>query len=693
MLTHPRLVFLSERITQGKTGLRFLDLYVAQSLIDELSMPNSVPGSSEYADELLDESVDLIVALSFSPLEGVMALPLEADAYLGFSALMKTQLLYLPTIDRLPDILAAFGERDLLKPDSIVSQSPLVGTELGIYLRRLWRGQHDLDVWLNTQNKQLDAIQHEDSAELDDRLVSWFRILFPLSSENGRASKTVQQHGDIDWQAVAAAQALTQPFTLLTGGPGTGKTSTAARMLLLLMLKHAVQSMGGGDSSSDRPAAPLKVRLLAPTGKAAQRLSQAIGGQVDVLLRSLDLPEPLAHWLKLSLPERGETLHRALQSVPGSSPFGAGLVSDTYLSSRDLLMPGKPSLSVDILIVDEASMIDMELMRMLVNALPACEMVMMGDHYQLPPVETGEVFARWVECADTRSYGTNQLVQLGRYYPAAALAIEGEDEGDGESEGKGARLLCQLTKTYRFAGVIGELAQNLRDCNGLDLASLMPQETAFGRETQDGDLLQRPSMVWYDLGRVADQASASLEWTEALSNMLEGYREYFNLVDRGASIEALAKAQAEFQILCAIYGGKLGVHNLNKLVEEHFRAGQLLYSGKLVMVTRNQPALDIYNGDIGILTRSDQERTSWLVAFAGANGSILTLPLERVLQWESAYAISIHKSQGSEYQRIAVVIPQETEERVSRRLLYTAVTRGQSGIELWASAKCLRELS
>lgn len=707
-LKHWRILRHAQRIEQQQTGLRWLDLYAAQALIDQSAIDaNKLSATSESA------SIDCLIACSAAPLFGFDAMPVDVPGYRDFASRALSHGLKLPEWPMLHALLDQLESVQLLARDGVTrdskraADSPLVSGESGVFLRRVWEQQQFLDLWLAQQQEALLASEESDSPRYQSWVVHNFKRLFPAVNVDPEGAAKGAQCLEVDGQALAAAQALTQRVTLVSGGPGTGKTSTAARILILYQLQHLAMMPEGAEAT-------MRIRLLAPTGKAAVRLYHSVLSQYERLLSSLSLDQDMLDRLRASLPAQGETIHRVLMEVQGGRGPGSDLQYDDVIDPERLLL-GAPAgdtvkavLDADIVMVDEASMIDRKLMVDLLSILPESgkqnaeareehvhsgfRLLFLGDHYQLPPVESGEAFARWVRRYSGRPFNAQQSARMSHFYPAA---FSGAADQAVPADGPPC-LLAQLHKTFRFGGPIHAFAQSLRNGRVPELEQLLPELALAGRSDGSGDLLSPTALRWVDLGLAEANEAGAVQLAQAMDSVLEAYRSYFEKVNRGADPAQLMEEKSRYQILCATYEGPLGVNTLNRLVEQRFAKGEL-YAGKVIMVTSNQPALKLFNGDVGIVMAADAS-VSAASAHSGANYLVYFpekdtladgVSLSMIHAWQSAYAISIHKSQGSEYERVVVMAPDYAGELLTPRLVYTGVTRSQRSVELWISRQAL----
>lgn len=432
-----------------------------------------------------------------------------------------------------------------------------------------------------------------------------------------------------DWQKIAAATAVLRRLCVISGGPGTGKTTTVLRVLALLL----------GQSDGRLPI----IDLAAPTGKAAARLQETIRQRKALL----DLPPEQA----AAIPEQARTLHRLLGVLPDGVNFR---------HHRDNPLP------LDVLVVDEASMIDLALMTKLVEALPAhARLILLGDKDQLASVEAGAVLGDICGRVPAFSVPFNrQLAALtGEALPAGRAAASPLTD-----------CVVQLRTSHRFGARsgIGRLARLVNR-----------GETRRARE-----LLERgdhADLRWQPLN------GNRLDDTLAL-RLAEGYGDYLRLLARGAEPAEVIAAFDGFRVLCALRHGPFGVVELNRAIERILRRRGLIrgprealwYPGRPVLINRNDYALQLYNGDIGLCL--PDEAGNPRVWFPTADGGLRALLPARLPSHETVFAMTVHKSQGSEFDRVLIVLPASEHRVLGRELLYTAITRARARVELWATA-------
>lgn len=574
----------------------------------------------------LDVQFALMVAQEAHPAVKLAAAVLSRDAGEGhvclpIARLRTDEFLSGKTNELREQLLAQAGVPDdwsaLLLASEAVSggerPTPIVLCGDRLYLNRMWRNELTVARFFNEANQVVDV----DEALLAQTLDA----LFPASDE-------------IDWQKVAAAVALTRRISVISGGPGTGKTTTVARLLAALI------------QTTRQPRC--RIRLAAPTGKAAARLTESLGEA----LRRL----PLTDEQKALLPTEASTLHRLLGAQPGSQ--------------RMRYHAGNP-LHLDVLVVDEASMIDLPMMARLIDALPEHgRVIFLGDRDQLASVEAGAVLGdicAWVNAG----YTAGRAAQLER--------LTGHPVPAGESDVAGALRdsLCLLQKSYRFGSHsgIGSLARAVNNGDRHGIRATLRQ--AFE------DIVLHP-------------LSTTEEYEVMLKQSQEGYGRYLQLLRERAEPEALIAAFGEFQLLCALRDGPYGVSGVNEQLEQMLNRRRAIalprhsrwYEGRPVMISRNDSALELFNGDIGIALERGEGLRVW---FPMPDGSIKSVQPSRLPEHDTAWAMTVHKSQGSEFDHAALILPAKIVPLVTRELVYTAITRAKQRLSIYADEQVLTQ--
>ncbi|MEX3693058.1 exodeoxyribonuclease V subunit alpha [Paraburkholderia sp. BR14263] len=579
-----------------------------------------------------------------------------------------------PPAEVLAGVTLAQWRAALALPDLVSEETPIADVAQGnaplvlagtrLYLRRYW--QYEQDVREGIERRLTRAAQLEAALPLDIARAALDALFAPRAGQVARAA---------DWQKLACALAARSAFSIVTGGPGTGKTTTVVRLLALL------QTLALGRAGQGAHAArPLRIRLAAPTGKAAARLNESIAGAVERLPFDALQAHVDAVALRNAIPTVVTTLHRVLGTRPGSRRF-----------RHDAANP----LPVDVLVIDEASMVDLEMMAAVLDALPpSARLILLGDKDQLASVEAGAVLGELCDRAREGHY-----TQASRAWLEAAT---GERIDAAMLDAHGLPLdqaIAMLRESHRFASEsgIGALAElvNLGDAVGVakiwsrgyeDLARLVcPAD-------DDGPL--RSLIVD---GRVGKHSAAHTQ--------RQGYRHYLETMrttrpEPGATPEALAgwaagvlKAHGAFQLLCALRRGPWGVEGLNRRVARLLHEEGLIdphgdwYAGRPVLVMHNDYELGLMNGDIGIaleLPVAAGEPPVLRVAFPAGDGSggVKWVSPSRLQGVETVFALTVHKSQGSEFTHAALVLPDTYSPILTRELVYTGITRARSFLTL-----------
>ncbi len=455
----------------------------------------------------------------------------------------------------------------------------------------------------------------------------------------GRAAAAGEGALPDDDQARAAALALVRNLLLITGGPGTGKTTTLARMLVLLIAQHRALD-----------DAPPRIALAAPTGRAAERMAQSMAQARDAL-HAAGVDAALLD----ALPTQARTLHRLLGPIPDRPRF-----------RHDAAHP----LAYDVVVMDEASMVDLPLMCKLVEAVPdGALLVLVGDPDQLPSVEAGDVLASIVHAAGD---GTHLA-------PADAEALRpllGDSALVGAALGRDHATEPPATP---FAHHRVHLRRGWRQSEALDLAPLADSVRAGDGERALA-LLQGQSLrgVTFHPGLSDPLAAATRE------PLLATWRALADAHDPRAALDQAAR----LRLLTAVRAGPQGAVQLNARIEEALAGTQRdrYFHGRLLLVTENSYRHGLFNGDIGVCLR---DAGGALVAWF-ANGSDVrgfhpgTLPAH-----EGAFAMTVHKAQGSEFDAVWLLLPTRPNRVLSRELIYTGITRARRELHVAGSAEVI----
>jgi exodeoxyribonuclease V alpha subunit len=451
---------------------------------------------------------------------------------------------------------------------------------------------------------------------LDVRTQTMLAQLFPDS-------------GAADLQRRAALLACLHRFCVISGGPGTGKTTTVAKVLALL----AWQFEARGE--------PLRLRLLAPTGKAAARLAESLKPGLEVL--------GLSDSVRAAVEVAPSTIHRALGYQPRTPT--------RFRHNAQNLLPA------NVVVVDEAAMVDLSLMTKLCEAVPpTSHLILLGDRDQLASVEAGAVFGDLFNASSHISYSAPLAKEL--------REVLGESVESTSKSPPIADCTIHLEKSYRYSeqGGIAKLAKAIRagDAKAALLATTSP----------DIRWLELP-----DDSRVGEAAEVALR-----TCVSEG----FAALRQARTPEERLTALSAFRLLSPHRRGLLGVEGLNMLAEGvgiGARARDSAYAGQPILINENDYQAELYNGDVGII---DHSKSGKLAAFFPGEGRLRQLSLARLPAYSTVYAMTIHKSQGSEFDRVVVVLPHNSSPLLSRELLYTGITRAKTHVTIVSSRSSLR---
>lgn len=430
-------------------------------------------------------------------------------------------------------------------------------------------------------------------------------------------------------QKVAAATAVLRRLCVISGGPGTGKTTTLARILALL----AEQAAPG----------KLAIGLAAPTGKAAARVQDAMRPALERL--DLDL------FTRPSMPAEAVTLHRLLGARPGSVH---------YRFHR-----GNP-LPLDVLVLDEASMVDLALTAQLVEALPPqARLILLGDKDQLASVEAGAVMGDIC-----RSAGYSQA--FARRLASVASVPVGQIRKSRTPASPLSDSIAFLERSYRFGrdSGIATLARLVNEGRGEDALALLKSG-------------QHDDLAWASI--------APAELRSRLKEVVARMRPYFEAIRANEPPETILACLNQFRLLCAHRSGRFGVAAINRAIEQLLESEHLVstrdtwYSGRPIMITRNDYNLRLFNGDIGIALCEPGAGGRLKVFFPDEKGGVRAVAPGRLPEHETVYAMTIHKTQGSEFAQVLIILPSEPSPVMSRELVYTGITRATARVEIWCS--------
>jgi len=483
-----------------------------------------------------------------------------------------------------------------------------------LYLYRYWRYEKLLSDFIRT--RRVLRCQDVNALTLKEGLAR----LFPDKDQAP------------DGQRLAALTAIQSMFSVITGGPGTGKTSTVVKILALLL------EQSGGNA--------VDIALAAPTGKAAAKLKDAVRSAKKIL--------PCSPEIREAIPEETSTLHRLLGTISGSARFRF---------NKENQLPHR------VVVVDEASMVDLPLMAKLTQAIPEhVRLILLGDKDQLASVEPGAVFGDICESEEASAEVGEQSC-----FPWRKPRTE-------FSSTKSSRSIAVLRKSFRFGENSGIhlLSQAVNSGDGARALALLT-EKAF------------PDLSWHEIP-VPALMEGCLE-----TKIVEGYREYL----RAQGIEQAFQQFGRFQILCALRRGPYGIVSVGEIVEKVLSRARLIhpkerwYHGQPIMINENDYSMKLFNGDLGIVfaaTIPDNPSNSGLRAFFTRESDSLwsTLPM-RLPAHENAYTMTVHKSQGSEFDEVLLILPDLSSPVLTRELIYTGITRAKRRVEIWGKTQVFLE--
>jgi exodeoxyribonuclease V alpha subunit len=439
---------------------------------------------------------------------------------------------------------------------------------------------------------------------------------------------------ETDWQKIAAFASVAKNFCVISGGPGTGKTFVVAKILALLLEQSRTIH--------------LRIALAAPTGKAAARLKEAIRKAKE----KLACPEEI----KAAIPEEASTIHRLLGSIPGSP----------YFQHNE-----KNPLPADAVVVDEASMVDLALLSKLAAAVPpSARLILLGDKDQLASVEAGAVLGDICDTGRIHGYSGE--------FARALKTIAGEAvEGITDSRDEPAMQDClvQLKKSYRFG-----------EDSGIGAASQAVNDGDSGRALELMKSGGHKDIQWQELPRPEGLPRALRK------DIISGFSPYLKATGPEEAFDLFNR----LRILCALREGPFGVYTLNLLAEQVLRKEGLIkqegrwYLGRPLIITRNDYNLRLFNGDVGIILPDSESSREPRAYFPSEEGTMRKFPPLRLPEHETVYAMTVHKSQGSEFHNVLLLLPDAEAPVLTRELIYTGITRARGKVTVWGKEEVFR---
>lgn len=488
-----------------------------------------------------------------------------------------------------------------------------------LYLQRYWQYEKDVAEYVSASISKTNEIKL-DKVKIQENLNLYF-------------DKVAGQ--EINWQKVAAAAALSKKFLVISGSPGTGKTTAITKIMALIL---------------DMENRALRIALAAPTGKAAARLQESVEKTKEKLNCIAAIKE--------MIPNEAQTIHRLLGSINNSPYFQFNK---------------KNQLPYDLVVIDEASMVDLPLLAKLIAALPPeASLILLGDKDQLASVEAGAVLG------DICGQGVPNI--FSPEFARQIAFLSGEEIESGNVPAGIQDNIIHLQKNYRFL-----------DQSGIGLLS---QTVKNGQYQEAAELLRS--------GKYAD-----IHWTEMAESeklfklfgeiIVERYQEYLKAATSGSCVpDNIFDLFEKFRILCALRVGIWGTEKMNVYVEKILRDAGLIkpqnifYEGMPVMVLQNDYRLRLFNGDVGIILKDSEENDQLRAFFRDEHNGLRKYLPARLPRHETVWAMTVHKSQGSEFERVLLILFGRDIPLITRELIYTGITRARKDVDIWAGEDLLK---
>ncbi|MCW5196365.1 exodeoxyribonuclease V subunit alpha [Buchnera aphidicola (Pemphigus obesinymphae)] len=506
----------------------------------------------------------------------------------------------------------------ILLNSSIVSYdtnlTPLVLLKNNLYLNYLWQAEKKVSLFI------LNNKEEKNNVKLSKKTL---KSLFNGKNDN--------------FQKIAVAMTMIRKTTFIIGGPGTGKTTVVAKILLAL-IRISKKKM--------------KIKLTAPTGKSTARLSESLTHALKKIKSN-----PLE---KNMLPKHAVTLHTLLGiTKKNKKPF---------FNRNNLL-------NIDVLIIDESSMLDLLLMEKLIDALPKkTKVIFLGDINQLPPVEPGSILK---DIYNNYHYAYSQKTAktLEKITECKINTIDNLSNNDINDS------ICILKKKYRFNSIsnISKLEEDLNK-NKLNLVN----KIFFNKYK---------NIIHYEINN-------NKEYINMIKNIIKGYIKYLNYIKKNKNIKDIMKKFNKYRVICAVKNGIYGIKKINIFIEETMEKMNLIesiqinnntwYIGKPILITKNNKSLGLFNGDIGI-TLLDNKKILKIFFVLPCN-NIKIIPIELIYEYETTWAMTIHKSQGSEFEHTVIILPDKDQKVLTKELFYTAITRARNKLTIYSKKKILSKI-
>ncbi len=539
-----------------------------------------------------------------------------------------------------PIDIKSLTESQFVSEDENVIQ-PFILNNGNLYLQRYF--SYETDIIKKIEN----LIAHEGSNSLckEKDLKKHKDFILDLFSDH-KVHKEFSEEENINWQLVAAITSMLSNFSIITGGPGTGKTTAVAKLLAILY--------------TIKP--DIKIALAAPTGKAAARMKESLMSAVirgdkeeDRIIRELN--DDMNSFDKL----KASTLHRLLGYQPG-----------THYFKHDESNP----LDYDVVIVDECSMIGASLMAKLLQAIkPTAKLIMLGDKDQLASVEAGSIFGDicLTQKSSMNKVSAERMKIINSFIKDKKASLSADYTLITQESNKLQQHIIELKKSWRFKSTegIGEFSHAVISGN-------LPDELITKPVPKHGQYVQ-----------VSNDYNA-----KELYELIDGYKAY--ILEKDIA-KALSKIN-QVRFLCAVKSGEYGVSHYNHLISSYLAKEGLLaptnsfYENQPIMITQNDKEHNLFNGDVGLI-RKDTPTEKFMAYFEDAESELgyRVIPTTYLGEHTTVFAMTIHKSQGSEFNHVGIVLPNdENIPLLTRELIYTAITRAKDRAIVFSSNEVLK---
>lgn len=595
-----------------------LDIHFANMLTFTISSNNE---KQQYKKNAL---ILAIASLSSYVHRGHTCLPLSM---LTFNKLFHGNYLELAhEIHKKSGKLSTENWQELLLSSSIVSDgshlSPLILENKCLYLYRMWKDECTIAKFFNSKNNHY-SFQEEKIFEILNQL-------FPKMST------------DIDWEKIATAVSLIKQKSIISGGPGTGKTFIIAKIITaFLLLYHNAPN----------------IKMIAPTGKAAHHLTESFNIAIKNTIIYLN------NKLQCMLPKKATTIHNFL----GTQLYKKSIIQYDYFF--------KHFFHVDLLIIDESSMVSLSILAQLILILPKyTKIIFLGDHNQLCSVGPGSVFKDICQYANF-NYSfqhCKKIVELTGY--TLSSIIRRPKLSTQHNHHHIVDSTCILKKNYRFS----------------EQSGIHQLSTAINLGNSDRVLSLLTSSTYTDISYISYKKNK--DYINMITDCAIKYCHYLQIFQQNTLISIIdaLKIFNQYRILCALNDGPFGVITINYYIEQILQQKGLIqihkstnYIGRPIIILRNSPSLELFNGDTGILLLNSKEKLS--ACFLYPKNIIKIIPIYQLPKYETCFAITIHKSQGSEFQNVVIILPDQHIPILTRELFYTAVTRARQKLMLYTT--------